>query len=454
MNDWIDAESRAERAHELYEEGLWAEAAAELQAAIDINPENAAWHFNFALTLEAMGRYDKACKAYRAALKLEPDDMETLNCLGVNLTRAGRYAKSLKCFERIERLDATYEPCYCNRIITYTEMGDHEQAELMFYLARQVRDECPLCYYNLGNSLYARGLNDKAVWCWWQSLRLDSAHRGANARIAEACWAQGDLAGARRHYEAELVLADDDVDTLLDLGEMLMQLGEIQEAEEKFRCVLGLAPDNAEAHYCLGELAVKRNEPAVAEAQFRLVLSLDRHYPGAHACLGRVLLRQRLRQEAIRHLLAELEHCGDDVDILQELGEMFIEARLMRRANSVLKRLVNLQPKNPHIQHNLAVSFFMLHKFDDGIRHCRRALKLKPDYPLALYNLALAHMQKGQIPRARRYAARALTIVPTDENVIKLSKRLGLKSFWSRLRVRLTPRSRRRERYDLNMKNL
>ena len=33
-------------------------------------------------------------------------------------------------------------------------MGDHDKAELMFYLARQVKAECPLCLYNIANSLY------------------------------------------------------------------------------------------------------------------------------------------------------------------------------------------------------------------------------------------------------------------------------------------------------------
>ncbi len=189
---------------------------------------------------------------------------------------------------------------------------------------------------------------------------------------------------------------------------------------------------------------MKRDKVAVAEAQYRLVLNLDKRYRGAQLRLGRILLRQGLRREAVKRLRAELRRCGDDAEMLHELGELFIEARQMRQANSVLTRLVGLTPDDPHAQHNLAVSFFLLRRLDDGIRHCRKALKLRPDYPLALYNLALAHMQTGQIPRARRYAAKALTLSPRDENVRLLSRQLGLGRFWSRLRVRLTPRRKNR----------
>ena len=63
MHGWTDAEQRAQRAQRLYGEGRLAEAAAELQAAIDINPANASWYFNLGLTLEAMDDYARACNA-------------------------------------------------------------------------------------------------------------------------------------------------------------------------------------------------------------------------------------------------------------------------------------------------------------------------------------------------------------------------------------------------------
>ena len=113
------------------------------------------------------------------------------------------------------------------------------------------------------------------------------------------------------------------------------------------------------------------------------------------------------------------------------------------QANAVWRKLVNLAPDDPHAQHNLAVSFFMMDRIDEGIRHCRCALRLRPDYTLAMYNLALAHMQKGQILWARRYVKRALIVAPHDENVRMLAKKLGLTGLWARLKSRLTPRRKK-----------
>jgi len=442
-NDWMDAEARVEHAHELYDRGRWAEAAAELRAAIDINPYNASWCFNLGLTLEAMEDYDHACEAFNSALDLEPNDLEAMNCLGVNMTRRGNYAEALEYLEQIEQLDPTYEPGYCNRIITYTEMGLHDRAELMFYLARQVKDECPLCLYNIGNSLYARQEFDRAIACWQEALRIDEDHPQARTRMAEAYWAKGNLQKAREQYQAELRRNGDDVDSLLDYGELLMAMDKFAQAEAMFRRALELAPETAAAHFCLGELAAKRNRTQRACREFRRALQIDPDYPGAHARLAAILVRSSRVQEAAKHILAELKRCGDDTQMLQELGQLLLDAHLTRYANSVLCRLVTLSPEDPYVQHNLAVSFFKMDRLEDGIRHCRRALKLKPEYPLALYNLALAHMKRGQIPRARRYAERALTIAPRDENIRRLSKRLGLKGFWWKLRNLYRQRRRR-----------
>src|SRR5687767_15308551 len=120
MNDWNDAERRVERAQELFEQRKWQEALEELRAATDINPYNSGWYFNIGLTLDEMGRIDEAIEAYREVLSIDPNDLQAMNHLGVDLHRTEKYPAALEVFEAIETQDSTFEPSYCNRIITYT----------------------------------------------------------------------------------------------------------------------------------------------------------------------------------------------------------------------------------------------------------------------------------------------------------------------------------------------
>ena len=124
MSDWNDAERRVEKAQELFEQRRWVEALEELRAAISINPYNGGWFFNIGLTLDEMGRHEEAIDAYRRALAIDEADLQAMNHLGVDLHRVGNFEEALRTFEKIEQLDASFESAYCNRIITYTEIGD------------------------------------------------------------------------------------------------------------------------------------------------------------------------------------------------------------------------------------------------------------------------------------------------------------------------------------------
>jgi tetratricopeptide (TPR) repeat protein len=438
MNDWTKAEKRVQRAHKLYEEGRWVEAAAELRAAIGVNPYNPAWYFNLAVTLEAMEDFPHACEAYGEAVRLDPRDVEALNCLAVNLTRLGRYRESLDIFERAHKLDPMHEPTYCNRISTYSEMGDHDNAELMFYMARQIKAECPQCQYFIGGSLYARGLYARAIRCWEEARRLDPKHPDANTRIAEAYWAMGDLKRARERYLEEVRRFADDVDLLLDFGDLLAEMDLPTEARAQFRRALDITPDHAGAHFAIGELAMKRGELPEAEEMFRVVLQLDEKFPGACLRLGQVLLRKGRPEEAVKYLLKEVPRCTDDPDAMMELGGMLLEAGQATHANLVLGKLARLRPDDATVQHDLAVSFLMLGRYEDGMRHCRKALKIRPDYASAFYNLALAYMEKGRSERARRYASRALLADPQSDSIRRLARHLGAGSLWFRIRSRLS----------------
>ena len=150
MNQWDDAERRVERAQELFEQRRWAEALEELRAATSINPYNGGWFFNIGLTLDEMERYDEAIEAYRRSIDIDSNDLQALQHLGIDLHRIGNLSEALSTFEKMESIDSSHESSYCHRIITYSDLGEHEKAEEMFYLARLYKEHCPHCYYNMG----------------------------------------------------------------------------------------------------------------------------------------------------------------------------------------------------------------------------------------------------------------------------------------------------------------
>jgi protein O-GlcNAc transferase len=400
MNDWDDAERRVERAQELFDQRRWREALEELRAATDINPYNAGWHFNIGLTLDEMERYDEAIEAYRRAVEIDPNDLHAQCHLGTDLRRIGNPEEAIRTFEQVEARDPAYEASYCNRILAYAELGDHERAEEMFYLGRLFKEQCPDCYHNLGLSLADRELFDKAIWCWRRTLDLDESYPEVELRIAEALWQKGELEAARQHYVIALRKDPGDTDTLLDLGELLTEMGRVEEAGEKFHRAIELAPERPAGYFHHGQwLMHHASEDGGARAAdaFRRALALDPTFPGAH-----------LR-------LAELHH---------RRGERTLARKQLRAAVACLKRLVALVPDHVDGWQNLAVAQFLTDRYEEGIESCRACLAEDPTNVMAVYNLALAHERVGAYEQATYWVGEGLRLSPRDVSLQKLELRI------------------------------
>jgi tetratricopeptide (TPR) repeat protein len=424
MNDWYEAEQRVERAQELFDQRKWQEALEELRAATAINPYNSSWFFNIGLTLDELERFDEAIEAYRQALQIEPNDLEALNHLGIDLNQVGRHNEATRVFERIEGLDASYEPCYCNRIVSYIELDNHEKAEEMFYLARLYKDQCPACYYNIGSSLHARGMYDRAVFCWERVLDLDHGHPEVHVRIAEARWNQGHLEQARQHYLLGLRQDPGDLDALLDLGDLLLEMGRFGEAGEKYRRALELAPEEPSAHYCHGRWLMDGGRVDEAQGAFEHVLRLDPTYPGANLQLARLWHPRRDMEKVRQYIRGELQLRPDDPQILMDLSNLLIDIGDCRIASSCLKHLIYLDPGHVGAWQNLAVARFLRGDYRRGIETCLQALKRDPKNLMTIHNLALAHEHLKDLNGAQRWVKRGLELSPKDTDLQRLEVRL------------------------------
>jgi len=445
MNEWNEAEQRVEKAREFFEQRRWPEALVELRAAIVIDPYNSGWLFNIGLILDEMERFDEAIAAYRQSLELEGDDIEALNRLGIDLAREGHYSQALEAFERIQALDASFEPAYCHRIALYAELRDHEKAEEMFYTARLYREQCPHCYYNIGVSLAGRGLFDKAIYCWQKTLDLDDHYPQVHLRLAEAFGDQGRPETARQHYLMELRRNPGDIDTLLDLGGLLMEMGRIQDGGEKFRHAVELCPEHPAAHYCLGQWLMETGSDRQAIAAFGRALRLDPTCTGAHLCLGKLYQARGRRQRALRHLREECLLAPEDPRILLELSNTLLDMGECRLAVMSLQRLTTIDPVDAGAWQNLAVAWFMGGSHDQGVAASRQALRLDPRHRQAMHNLAVACERRGRYLQALAWVRRALAINPRDRSFQKLELRLHILRFRGALCGALRRLSRRRQ---------
>lgn len=429
MSDWMEAEERIERAQQLSESQQWDAALDEIEAALRIDPRNAPWHGHRGYILDQLSRFDDAIKAYRTALRFGQLDRDVLMALGMDFIRAGRFARARETFARVIENWPEFEPAYCHSIIALAELGDYEQAEQFFYLAQQLADDCPHCFYHVAWVKFRRQDYPRALFAWNKVLEIHPQYPGIRRHIADCHRAMGDIEQARKHYLQAIREDPGDTDMLKDYADLLADAGQLDDAAEKYRLIIELEPDYVSAHTALGEVALKAGPLKDAVARFRAALEIEPTCPGIHARLGEALLRQGRLAEAKRHLSVELERNPDDAQALMTLGNCLLEMGRPTAASYCFRRLLNNQPDAPGPHHNLAVCSFINGKFDEGIEHCRKALELRPDYVMAMHKLALAWLHTGRTDRAAQVLAHAHELEPDNPAILQLQKRLR----WYRL---------------------
>lgn len=434
MNDWMDAEGHVERAHQFFEHGRWADAESALREALAINPDRAEWHFNLGLTLEAAGRFEDAAKALTDCHNIQQDDPQVLVLIGVNLLRGNKPREAVGFLEQVEKLDAHNVASFVNRVDAYQRLGDHEQAEVMFYMAQQCDPKNADAYVFLADSLLARNMHEKAVWCLREAANLDANLAGIHARLADAYAATGRLERARQLFLRELRNNPGDIPTLLDLGCLLVQMNRFAEAGEKFRRVLEMETDHPEAHFYLADLAERQGQTAAAMEQFVVVLRLAPQFAAARRRMAMLLLERKRAgdAEAAKELLQqELDDFKQNAERyppeeLSELGRTLLQGGLTREARRVLRRLADASPGDPTALHLYSVALYELGEREEGIQVCRRVLKLDPRFVPAMHNMAVACVMDRQWSKARYWVNQALLVDPDDSSLRHLRLKLRL----------------------------
>ena len=452
MNEWQNAEQHAERAYEHYESGRWDKALAELKQALAVNPDQSEWHFGMGLTLDAMQRYAEAAACFQRVLKLRGDDVETLLHLAIDLIQCDHCQKALRTLDRIHKIDPDHEPAYCYEILAHARLGQHDQAEQAFYMARQIVDQCPVCYHHLAQNLTAVGRYDRAIWCWRQTLRIDPTFPDVLAHLGRTYWADGQLERGRKLFLRQLKQSPGDTDTLLDLGNLLLEMRRYAEAGEKFRRALEHDPALAEAHLHLGELALLTDHLDSAQAQLQTALRLDDDLPGAHLRLAETARRRGDRDRVLRHLKQELRRRQDHPDQVLELTGMLIDVRMIEPVIELLTPLIDdLDGHALHDDKRLAAA--LLHRgvaqiLDgnpaSGVLDCRAAVRLNAKNVAAMHNLVLAYLDMRRCGQARYWLRRLAALRPPKRTLRRLRLRLIKLNLTMALRrglARLHPRS-------------
>lgn len=230
----------------------------------------------------------------------------------------------------------------------------------------------------------------------------------------------GYLAQARVLYERAVHIAPTLAKTHLNLGNVLLALGQPEDAFQAYSTAILHQPDSAAAHFNLGnaQVACKRLEDALKAYDKALALNPD--FVDAMVAQGNVLGDLERFESAIISYQKALVIIPDYAEVHTNLGIAF--GFLGRPDDAVLcfgKALV-LKPDWPEPYRNLGLAFRALGRLNDSVASFTKAVTLKPDFMEAYCDLANAYRELGESVSAIKFARLARDIDPNESGVWSL----------------------------------
>ncbi len=234
-------------------------AAAELQAALALVPDDPDLQRTVGRALVVTGHPAEAVGPLQASVVAEPDRADAQLLLGRALEGAGRLEEAIIHYREAARLDPQLADAQADLGVALFRKGDFEESAARFRETLKLRPTSSEAHDNLGLALSRSGRLDEALSEFGEALRLKPSS-----------------ADVHNH-----------------LGLVLRQMHRLDEAIAQFQQALTLMPTNAEAQVNWGVVLYNQGRSDEAIAHFREALRLDPNHAQARKNLETLLARKR-----------------------------------------------------------------------------------------------------------------------------------------------------------------
>jgi tetratricopeptide (TPR) repeat protein len=250
---------------EYYEQGEYDEAAAEFQAAIELEPDDAGAHRNLGTAYLEQGKYEEAAAAYEKAIELDPDFGEAYGDLAGAYVNLGRLSEAIAAGEKAIELAPDYAMAYNNLGFAYYTQGMLDEAIAEYQEAIRINPDFDKAHDNLGVAYMMQDQLDEAIAEFKEVIRINPDHVGGHVNLGFAYYTQGMLDEAIAEYQEAIRINPDLALPHKNLGLAYRDQGRAEEAIAEFETYLQLAPDSPNRAAVEEEIAKLKEQAAGAE---------------------------------------------------------------------------------------------------------------------------------------------------------------------------------------------
>lgn len=396
-------------------------------------------------------QYDAALEASRLWLSLEPESAQAKQMLSTLLLASGHVeelagslardlaAEAPRVGETLMRLIRAFAR-YPDKLAIQRLFDQLTQPYLGLAEAHMVRAQTAV---GAGDAGRARSEIDQALklrpaWELAALFKAELLPKGAAQLDFLKTWLAANPAAqdvrlgyarglvSEKRYEASRIefrrlLADnpDNPDMLYAVGILSLQVNDVAEAEQQLKHFVEIGRGDLDpARFYLGQIADQAGRPDDALRWYDQVAAGEHALP-AKVRAAQVLLRQGKLDEARERLAAARTNAPGDSRLVVAEAQLLRDAGRHAEAFAFLARMLEVQPDQPEILYETALTAEKLGYMDVMERHLRRLMVLEPDSPQAYnalgYSLADHNLRLGE---AAQLIDKALALTPDDPFIL------------------------------------
>ena len=363
---------------------LYREAVGYYQRAMELRPDFYQAAIDQAVSLEAVGDYDRAIAAYQVLIDATENRAPLINHLVQLLIQQRRYEDALVYLNKLASMGLGSSEVRRKIGLLYLELDRHDEAIKLFREMLVDEPESHQIRFYLGSAYEEKGELELA--------KAEFSRIPADAAVyAEAL---GHLAFILKEQER-----DDEAIQLLQKGiaadpdrmELYLSLATLYDAIDKDQEGLKLL------------LGVESRFIQESRFQFRLGVLFDK--------LGN-------KPDSINRMKRVIELNPRDAQALNYLGYTYAEMGInLEEALGYIKRALEIRPDDGFFLDSLGWVYYQLKRYDDAVKQLEKAVRLVPDDPTVLEHLGDAYLARKETKKAIKLYKQALQLDPKKQEL-------------------------------------
>ena len=251
-----------------------------IDQAIEVNPHEAAFHYNRGLALQELKTFDAAIACYDKAIALKPNYAEAYSNRGAALKELKQFETAIANYDKAIALKPNYADAYSNRGVALKELKQFDAAIACYDKAIALKPNYAEAYSNRGNALQELKQFETAIANYDKAIALKPNYADAYSNRGTAFQELKQLYAAIACYDKAIALKPNYAEAYSNRGNALKELKQFETALASYDMAISLKPDFAEAYSNRGNALqeLKQFDAALASYDKAFSLKPDHDY--------------------------------------------------------------------------------------------------------------------------------------------------------------------------------